>query len=268
MKLGYDPLTGVSWSLVSWNSSQDPASGVFSLALDPSLELNIKHGSKIYWTGDTGHFHVFYSANRLREKSTYVTWADDLGDSTISWIVLDVSGQLKLQSCKGCSGMDTLRASMCGRSGCGAFSICNTNAQMPCGCLQGFKSESNDSWAQEPGDIWAVDARPCMRKTELGCNSSILSKKDRFLRIKFADLPINPLKLDVRSSMKCGSASLSNCSWIAYSFDEGTGSCSVWDNDLLDLKQLSEGEANGKNFYLKLADSEFDSLGRENATYH
>ncbi|KAK2639278.1 hypothetical protein Ddye_027073 [Dipteronia dyeriana] len=266
MNLGYDPLTGVSWSLVSWNSSQDPAPGVFSLVLDPSLELNIKHGSKIYWTGDTGHFLVFYSANMLRKKSTYVTWADDLGDSTISRIVMDVSGQLRLQSwTEGVQGWNTLNAPTCGRSGCGAFSICNLNAQIPCGCLKGFKSESNDSWAQEPGDIWAVDARRCVRKTVLGCNSSSLSKKDRFQHIKYAGLPINPLKLNVRSSMECESASLSNCSWIAYSFDEDTGSCSVWDNDLLDLKQLSEG---GKNFYFKLSVSEFDSLGKVNATYH
>ncbi|KAK4851784.1 hypothetical protein QYF36_018411 [Acer negundo] len=272
MKLGYDHLTRVSWSLVSWKSSQDPAQGVFSLALalDPQLkreQLNITYGSKIYWTGDAEDFKLFAPPGMLRgnstEKSNYVTWADDLGKPTISRIVLDVSGQLKLQSWSRTDGVQewhNVQVSTCGRSGCGAFSICNKTAQMPCGCLTGFKSESDHSWAQEPGDIWAVQARRCVRKTVLGCNSSSLSKKDRFLRINYTDLPIHPLKLEARSSMECESASLRNCSWIAYSFDEGTGSCFVWDNDLIDLKQLLEGDDNGKNFYLKLAASELNSL--------
>ncbi|TXG67193.1 hypothetical protein EZV62_008468 [Acer yangbiense] len=280
MKLGYDHVTGVSWSLVSWNSSQDPAPGGFSLALalDPQLkreQLNIVDDSKIHWTGDAEYFKLFAAPDMLRgnstEKSNYVTWADDLtensnstGNSTIYRIVLDVSGQLKLQSWSRTDGVKewhTVQVSTCGRSGCGPFSICNKTAQKPCSCLRGFKSESNDSWAHEPGDIWAVHARRCVRKAVLGCNSSSLSKKqDRFLHINYTDLPINPPKLDVRSSMECESASLSNCSWIAYSFDEGTGSCFVWDNDLLDLKQLLEGDDNGKNFYLKLAASELNSL--------
>ncbi|TXG67186.1 hypothetical protein EZV62_008461 [Acer yangbiense] len=49
MKLGYDHSTGISRSLVSWKSSQDPAP----------------------------------------VPSTYVTWDDDLRDSTISRIVLE-----------------------------------------------------------------------------------------------------------------------------------------------------------------------------------
>ncbi|KAI9187231.1 hypothetical protein LWI28_025766 [Acer negundo] len=91
---------------------------------------------------------------------------------------------------------------------------------MPCGCLQGFISESKDSWAQGPHYMWEVDAKSCVRKTELSCSNSSLSKKDGFLPIKDADFPINPLKLDVRSSMEYESASLSNCYWIAYAFDE------------------------------------------------
>ncbi|KAK4850731.1 hypothetical protein QYF36_009346 [Acer negundo] len=252
MKLGYDNVTRVTWSLVSWNSAQDPAPGVFSLALDYWLEgqhLNIKNGSKIYWTGDAENFKLFAAPDTLRgnstQNSTYVTLADDLRNSNISKIVLDVSGQLKLQSwTDGVQGWYISRASKCGGSGCGAFSICNTTAHTPCGCLQGFKP----------------DRRRCVRKTVLGCNSSSLSKKDEFLLIKYAGLPSHSLKLDVRSSMECKSASLSNCSWIAYSFDEEAGSCLVWDNDLLDLKQLSEVDANGKNFYLKLASSELNSL--------
>ena len=55
---------------------------------------------------------------------------------------------------------------------------------------------------------------------------------------------------------------------LAYAFDERSGSCLVWDNDLLDLKQLLDGDSNGTNFYLKLAALELNSLGKDNATYH
>ncbi|KAK1582925.1 hypothetical protein Q3G72_019560 [Acer saccharum] len=221
---------GISGSLVSWKSSQDPAPGVFPLVQDfmeGPEQLNIKNGSKIYRTGAARYFDLFVEVYKhLGIMSTYVTWDDDLRDSTISRIVLDVSGQLKLQSWTGgIQGWYTFEASTCGRSDCGSFSICNKTAQMPCGCLQGFKSESKDSWAQGPHYMWEVDAKSCVRKTELSCSNSSLSKKDGFLPIKNADFPINPLKLDVRSSMECESASLSNCSWIAYAFDERSGLC-------------------------------------------
>ncbi|KAH7544240.1 hypothetical protein JRO89_XS15G0134700 [Xanthoceras sorbifolium] len=236
MKLRYDPFTSsLLTSLVSWKSSQDPAPGVFSLALS----------SLIYWSGAEGPFKLSFSSDDF--GNSYLTFAGDTNDSTFSRVVLDVSGQLKILS--------WTEASTCR---CGAFSICNMNAQKPCRCLPGFKAESNDSSAQEADETWAVGAQRCVRKTQLGCNSSSLSKKDGFKRIENADFPINPLKLDVRSSMECESASLSNCSWIAYAFDNG--SCLVWDKDLFELKQLLDGDSNGKNFFLKLAASELNSL--------
>ncbi|KAL5737876.1 hypothetical protein ACOSP7_030637 [Xanthoceras sorbifolium] len=253
MKLRYDPFTSsLLTSLVSWKSSQDPAPGEFSLVL--ASELQIMHDSEIYWRGAEGLFNLSFSSDDF--GNYYLTFAGNINDSTISRVVLDVSGQLKLLSwTEGVQGWYTLEASTCR---CGAFSICNKNAQKPCRCLPGFKAESNDSSAQEADETWAVGAQRCVRKTQLGCNSSSLSKKDGFKRIENADFPINPLKFDVRSSMECESASLSNCSWIAYAFDNG--SCLVWDKDLFELKQLLDGDSNGKNFFLKLAASELNSL--------
>ncbi|KAK1581340.1 hypothetical protein Q3G72_005124 [Acer saccharum] len=232
--------------------------------------LNIKHGSKIYWSGDERLFNVSFTPDYFGDhEDHYLTWADDLIDLKISRLVLDVSGQLKLQSWPWTEGVQewhTVQVSTCGRSGCGAFSICSKNAQMPCGCLPDFNSgESNESSAQQPHETWAVGARRCVRKTVLGCSGSSSSRQDEdgFLRIKNADFPINPLKLDVKSNMECESASLSNCSRIAYAFDERIGSCFVWDHDLLDLKKLIQGDSNGRNFYLKLAASELNSLGKD-----
>ncbi|KAI9186644.1 hypothetical protein LWI28_019410 [Acer negundo] len=233
-------------------------SGVFSLVLDFD-DLIIKNGSKIYWRGgDRGLFNLSFSTDYY--GSSYVTLVDEL---KYRRVVLDVSGQLKLQSLtEGVQGWYTLEASTCGISGCGSFGICNKNAQMPCVCLPGFNSsESNDSSAQEPHETWVVGARRRVRKTVLGCSSNSSSRQDEdgFLTIENADFPINPLKLDVKSSMECESASLSNCSWIAYAFNERNGLCFVWDNDLLDLKKLIQGDSNGRNFFLKLSATELNS---------
>ena len=172
MKLGYDHSTGSS-------QSQDPAPGVFPLVQDfmeGPEQLIIKNGSKIYQTGAARYFDLFVDGyKRLGIMSTYVTWDDDLRDSTISRIVLDVSGQLKLQSWPGgIQGWYTFEASTCGRSDCGSFSICNKTAQMPCGCLQGFKSESKGSWAQGPHYMWEVGAKIYVRKTELSCSNTAI----------------------------------------------------------------------------------------------
>ncbi|KAK0602143.1 hypothetical protein LWI29_030791 [Acer saccharum] len=149
----------MSWSLVSWKSSQDPAPGVFSLVMSSNFSfggiLNIKHGSKIYWRCNERLFNLSFTPDYYGDHmNLYLTWADDLIDSKISRLVLDVSGQLKLQSWLRTDGVQewhTVQVSTCGRSGCGAFSICSKNAQSPCGCLPGFSyAESNDSSAQEP----------------------------------------------------------------------------------------------------------------------
>ncbi|TXG67178.1 hypothetical protein EZV62_008453 [Acer yangbiense] len=102
MKLVYDLLTRVSWSLLSWKSSQDPAPGVFSLAQEG--ELIIKNGSKIYWSGARELFNLSFSTDYY--GSSYVTLADELKHRRV---VLDVSGQLKLQSwTEGVQGWYTL----------------------------------------------------------------------------------------------------------------------------------------------------------------
>ncbi|KAI9185628.1 hypothetical protein LWI28_008963 [Acer negundo] len=78
MKLGYDHSTGISRSLVSWKSSQDPAPGVFPLVQDfmeGPEQLNIKNGSKIYRTGAARYFDLFVEVYKcLGIMSTYVTW--------------------------------------------------------------------------------------------------------------------------------------------------------------------------------------------------
>ncbi|KAI8557711.1 hypothetical protein RHMOL_Rhmol04G0031000 [Rhododendron molle] len=57
-------------------------------------------------------------------------------------------------------------------------------------------------------------------------------------------------------------ACFSNCSCSAYTYDSSNG-CSIWREELLNVKQLKDDDANGRDFFLKLAASEFLSEGKD-----
>ncbi|GMY31618.1 g-type lectin s-receptor-like serine/threonine-protein kinase sd1-13 [Fagus crenata] len=173
--------------------------------------------------------------------------------SEISRMVLDVSGQLKLQSWseddKKWNSSES--SSRCGDYAlCGDFSLCNETAEVPCGCLKGFEPDDADAWSN--GDA----SSGCVRKTALQC---INNQKDGFLKMSKVDWTENPLGLDIRIDKECQSACLNNCSCIAYAYVQKpnrtgvTNSCLVWNDSLLNLKQLSDDDKYGNDFYLKLA---------------
>ncbi|KAK4845200.1 hypothetical protein QYF36_002169 [Acer negundo] len=63
----------------------------------------------------------------------------------------------------------------------------------------------------------------------------------------------NPESLAVGSVEECESACLSNCSCNAFAYDNG---CSIWKGDLFNLQQLESGDETGRNFHLRIAESE------------
>ena len=84
------------------------------------------------------------------------------------------------------------------------------------------------------------------------------------------DWPFNPRCLNIGNDKECHSACLNSCSCIAYAYayDEkynGTVtkfSCLVWNDSLLNLKQLSDDDKYGNDFYLKLAPSDLVTIGK------
>ncbi|KAK1566564.1 hypothetical protein Q3G72_001463 [Acer saccharum] len=65
--------------------------------------------------------------------------------------------------------------------------------------------------------------------------------------------PDNPESLAVGSIDECESACLSNCSCNAFAYDNG---CSIWKGDLFNLQQLESGDETGRNFHIRIAESE------------
>lgn len=137
---------------------------------------------------------------------------------------------------------------------CGAFGTCNQRATPSCQCLHGFKPDS-------------VMSKGCVRKVALQCSndSEITGRKDQFFPISKVRLPANAIVLSqVRSVGDCESACFTHCSCSAYTYD-GNDGCSIWHEELLNVLQLKDDDADGRDFYLKLAASEFPSEGKTRA---
>ncbi|GMY11934.1 G-type lectin S-receptor-like serine/threonine-protein kinase At4g03230 isoform X4 [Fagus crenata] len=219
--------------------------------MDYPNQLTIKEGSKVYWTSSISAFGVLAGDGSWPINDT----------SVISRMVLDVSGQLKLQSwSEDDKKWNSSLSSRCGDYAfCGAFSICNETAQVPCGCLKGFEPVDADAWSNGHA------SSGCVRKTPLQCTNN---QKDGFLNMSKVDWTKNPLGLDFVNDEECQSACLNNCSCLAYAYaydpkynrTSVPKSCLVWDDSLLNLKQLSDDDKYGNDFYLKLAPSDLVTI--------
>ncbi|MBA0676094.1 hypothetical protein Goari_017603 [Gossypium aridum] len=255
MPFPYVDKLGHKWLLVSWRNLTDPAPGLFSLELEHG-SLSIKKRSETYWT-DT--HNLFWSPSRVSNRS----WksSDTSGDGNGYWefpntsaeIVLDAFGQLKLQSwSEDDQRWHTLVSSKCSYHKCGVFSICSIPGEKTCLCLEGFRPIGNR------------ESEGCGRKTKLQCsNEEGHVDTDGFLFLPYVDYPSDGhvLKL-VTNTADCKSECLDNCSCIAYAYDYKLR-CSVWYEDLFDLKQLPQNDIDGKSFYLKLASSELIKNGED-----
>ena len=243
----------------SWKSTEDPAPGLFSLQLSSSDQLTLMEGSKVYWSSSIYTFGVLSHSNWYGYG---ITWPINY-TYEISKMVLDVYGQLKLQTwSEDDQRWHSLQSSRCGDYAlCGAFSICNETAEVPCGCLIGFRPVSDDSWSK------GNTSSGCVRETDLQCTKNNDVQNDGFLHMSKVDLPDNPRYLDFGSANECQSACLNNCSCTAYAYyykrRDLKPPCLLWDGSLLNLKQLSADDIYGMDFNLKLATSDLVNQGKK-----
>nr|POE89632.1 g-type lectin s-receptor-like serine/threonine-protein kinase [Quercus suber] len=251
----YAMLLDTDFVATSWKSTEDPAPGLFSLQLSSSDLLTLMEGSKVYWSSSIYTFGVLSHSNWYGYG---ITWPINY-TSGISKMVLDVYGQLKLQSwSEDDQRWHSLQSSRCGDNAlCGAFSICNETAEVPCGCLTGFRPVSADSWSK------GNSSSGCVRETDLQCTKNNDVQNDGFLHMSKVDWPDNPRYFDFGSDNECQSACLNNCSCTAYAYyykrRDLKPQCFLWDGSLLNLKQLSADDIYGMDFNLKLATSDLVS---------
>ncbi|XP_040988195.1 G-type lectin S-receptor-like serine/threonine-protein kinase At1g11300 [Juglans microcarpa x Juglans regia] len=230
--------------LTSWKSTEDPARGLYSMVI---YCAQLEDGYRIdYLNG---------SSSMLLKS---FAWPSN-HTSDISRMVLDVSGQLKLQSwSEDRQRWYSLNSSRCGvHAFCGAFSVCNETVDESCGCLTGFKPRT-----RTPMDASGSGNKSsgCERETDLQCRvSNNDHQKNWFSRMSHVEWPDNGhLQVNISEDSECELTCLENCHCVAYAYDCGRSNkrlcnCTVWFGDLYNLKQVSSNDGSGKDFNLKLA---------------
>ncbi|XXG70292.1 hypothetical protein AAC387_Pa06g3082 [Persea americana] len=273
-RLGRNKVTGETKRLITWKNHDDPARGMFSFGIDPSgthQYVSLWNGSEVLygrtgvWNGqyfngipEMGSKYLLNFSFIETENRSYFTY-NPLDGSIVTSIFLDFSGQIKqgllLESSRQWTYIWLRPIDQCEvYSICGNFGVCSKNSEPFCSCLNGFQPRSREDWNSSN---WSGG---CTRKTQFECggNSFINGQKSGFLMIPNMGLPKSSHSLTVRSHKECESSCLSSCSCTAYAFDNG---CSLWNGDLINLQQLSNGE--GRHLYLRLAATELRDLGRK-----
>ncbi|CAK8540166.1 unnamed protein product [Lathyrus sativus] len=281
-KLKLDKITNKTQHLTAWKNTEDPASGLFSLELDPNgtnSYLIFWNNTQQYWTSGSWNGqmfimipimwsnHVFNLAFVSNHNESYFTFSLQ-NNSTISHFVLDVSGQLKqftwLETTQQWNLVWSQPRGQCEvYAFCGAFGSCNDISKPYCNCLNGYGPKSQSDW--DLGDY----SHGCVITNKFQCEVSSdpsSGAKDRFLTKSNLALPERAQSVvEADLSEECESTCLSNCSCTAYAYN--SSGCFIWRGELLNLQQFSEDDSNGQTLFLKLAASEFhDSKSNKGTT--
>ncbi|XP_047090993.1 G-type lectin S-receptor-like serine/threonine-protein kinase At2g19130 [Lolium rigidum] len=281
-KLGWDKVTGLNRSFVSWKNLIDPAAGGYRYELDPSgidqLLLVALNSSTSYWSTGPWSGKYFSSIPEMaarhsisakfvkNDRERYLTYniVDAYMDpNMLTRHAIDVSGQIKTFTwMKGSQDWVMINAQPKAQCDvyavCGPFTICNDNDVPHCICMEGFSITSPKNWELEDR------ADGCSRKTQIDCirNISTTHTTDKFYHEPCVRLPQNAQKVEAAGSWsECEQICLNDCSCTAYSF--GDSGCSVWHNELLNIRRLECSDttnSNGETLWLRLSAKDVQSL--------
>ncbi|XP_044956046.1 G-type lectin S-receptor-like serine/threonine-protein kinase At2g19130 [Hordeum vulgare subsp. vulgare] len=277
-KLGWDKVIGLNRRLVSSKNSISPASGAYCTELDPTgasqFWLAPVNSTVPYWSSGAWNGIYFTSIPEMAAKSTFSSrfvsnnqetyYSYNLEDEDmIARIVLDVSGRSKvfiwLEGSQEWTMVYAQPKAQCDVNAiCGPFTICDDNALQYCNCMEGFTITSAEDWELEDR------TGGCSRNTPLDCisNKSTTRTTDKFYSVQCVKFPQSATKVEAAASTgECARGCLNNCSCIAYSFHDG--GCSIWHNELLNIRQLQCGgttNSNEETLYLRLSAKDFQRL--------
>lgn len=267
MKIGYSSQYRKVWSLTSWRTAQDPDFGSVELKMDPKHpnELFLMRGSELVWRSGPwlsleNRFSLmpkFSPYLRFKfhrdENQSYFSYSVS-NSSLIVRYMLDESGRFKqlnwLDSAKGWFMFWSQPQDVCNvYAYCGSFTSCSSGSVSFCQCLHGFKpSDGREEVNPTVG---------CVRKSPLQCqaDSSASGNEDRFLKMNNVKFPLRPRESKLQNADECKLACTKDCTCTAYAYNESSV-CSLWNGDLLNLRQLSKSDRTGQTIFLKLAASE------------
>ncbi|XP_031123784.1 G-type lectin S-receptor-like serine/threonine-protein kinase At4g27290 [Ipomoea triloba] len=267
MKLGWNFETGHEVYVTARKTDDDPASGQFTLHLDPSgyPQIVIKNGSKeIYKTGpwnglqlsgtlginpDNPHykFKVYMSPTEVYARY------DIFNNWIITRIVLASSGVFEcipwVKQAQSWASYIKYPSDVCDSYGiCGANGICSMANSPVCGCLEKFTKSNNTE-----GE-WVDWSDGCQRRKPLKCKNGT-DGFNKYSGIKLPDTK-NSWFNTTMNLKECEVTCMKNCSCTAYSsldIRNGGSGCLLWFNDLINIRVMS---LNGQDIYIRLDSSE------------
>ncbi|CAL5394384.1 unnamed protein product [Camellia sinensis] len=233
-KIAYNKLTNTHQRLTSWENSEDPSTGLYSLSLDANKSQYVIfwNGSKQYWTTGPWNGQIFSLIPEMRANYIFnFSYHDNIDYGYFGAIpTTHLVGKHKAVEFVFC----------------GQYGICNNIVQPFCNCLTGFNPKSLNDWNLSDYSGGGV------RRTKLLCGNITAAnqEKDRFWEISNTRLPEFPQSVAAGSASECESSCLNNCSCTAYAYD--SNGCSIWIGELMNLQ-----DGSGNTLYLRLAASEF-----------
>ncbi|MFS7984621.1 putative protein kinase RLK-Pelle-DLSV family [Helianthus anomalus] len=279
MKIGRDYARKKQWYLSSWKSSQDPAPGELTWAINTVgyPELKLKLGDLVIhrrrpWRNQLRigicHFPDLTLTYHVTINEHKVSGLYQIQDTTtISRITLNSSvhqlqawvwaedgrGWVLVASHPGEDTCDKYNI-------CNAYGICNSEKNQPsCTCLDKKLVPKN----QTGWDIadWSAG---CSRRTPLECKNGS-ENFTKYSNVKLPDTENTWFNMSMTLE-ECKIKCLKNCSCMAYANpDPGVRrrGCVLWFNDLLDMRVLPEGRA-GPDIFVRMASSELESPSHSN----
>ncbi|KAK9084992.1 hypothetical protein Sjap_025403 [Stephania japonica] len=270
MKLGFNSKSGVSWSLSSWKSPDDPSTGDFTLSMSRtgSPEVIIKNKSQDIWrtgpwtaygwNGVPGMLHNTVINSSLMNNQDEIYYMHNLYNTSVFLkVVLNYLGfdqtSIWVESTGRWLVIRSYPDDTCDHYGeCGVFGSCHPNNARFCSCLPGFEPKSPEDW------ITVDTSKGCVRKRELLCG-----KGDGFLRLEKMKLPdTSNARVDMSLGIEeCEMECRNNCSCNGYSSADGNGSgCLSWFGDLTDIKEFTDW---GQDLFVRV-----DAIELENSMKH
>ncbi|XP_050371701.1 G-type lectin S-receptor-like serine/threonine-protein kinase At1g11410 [Argentina anserina] len=266
MKIGMDH--GKNIFLTSWNSKDDPGTGIFPLRTEPNGSPQIilyKNRTKLWRAGPWNGLHWYGLPDMNKQRNTpvsdiaFVNNEDEvttkwfvLDPSVVSIVVIDGSGSVQQLAWQGQpQGWTTIWSAPtdeCDKYGrCGPFGICKayTANWETCACFPGYEPNSPEDWKLREG------SGGCKRQQGA---PSMCRNGEGFVKIQNLKIPdTSTIKLDMNLTMDaCEKLCLNNCSCLAYASADvrnGGSGCMTWYGDLMDTTQFAQGQ--GQDLYIR-----------------
>ncbi|MQM16121.1 hypothetical protein Taro_049074 [Colocasia esculenta] len=270
MKLGWDRSSGRNRNFTPWKSSDDPAPGEYSMAMDVHGDPQIfimRRTTRIWrsgrWMGQwfTGipemtTYQTLFTFGVSNDANEVAFWYDTVNHSMLSRLVLHPAGVAERvvwnENTQTWNRYWFAPKDQCDTlSTCGPFGVCDISYSPVCRCVRGFVPRSLENWNMRDG------TEGCMRRTPLDCRNGT----DGFVKVAQAKLPdTSAAAVNYTMGLEdCRAACLRNCSCVAYANAEVAGGgrgCILWGGNLTDVRVNPSG---GEDLFVRLAEADLGS---------